>query len=434
MSIAPPPGERERRLLLLGARLEPSAGQAREIEELAASDLDWESVLFHARLHSVACLLHRHLKRYVDPDRLPGPVMAGFLGASHAAEYRNRLFAVENARLLDGFAAAAIPAIVPKGIALLDEIYGSPALRPLIDLIFLVPSERRRDVRAMFERLGYREKPPRPVDGLYRWSCPQFLFETVGAMRVQVLVLWHLVTWPRPHFWTMDGVWARARPLALSGRSARALSPEDQVLYLCLQVDNHAAFNRAALGTLSPEDLLFALWSNNRIIRFTDVYETVRRHRAQFRWDQLVERTRSAGIEGAALASLRLTNALLGATAAEEILDELTGAVSGRVGRWFAQTLVPELRTGPVSRLRETVATRLRALKPYWQVRLFRFIGLAELAFPGAAALRRKYRVRSRAAVGVLAVLHSGAAILRALGSFLFLSVAKRTAALGKGA
>jgi Uncharacterised nucleotidyltransferase len=245
------------------------------------------------------------------------------------------------------------------------------------------------------------------------------------GMRIQVLVFSHLVTWPRFHRWTMDGIWRRARPIELSGRRASVLAPEDLVLYLCLQADNHGFFNRAALPILPGEELAFAMWSNNRLIRFTDIYETVRRHGARLDWDLLVEQARSAGIQGTAHASLTLTAALLGSTAPEAVLAALDGDKGGRLRHWIGVSMIPELGANATRSPRRALGKKLAALTPYSQIRLFRFVGLAEHAFPAPLELRWKYDLRRPSAVAAMATLRGGWSLLRTLGAFLSVSIAR---------
>jgi hypothetical protein len=225
----------------------------------------------------------------------------------------------------------------------------------------------------------------------------------------------------------MEDSWYQSRETVVGGHRIRALSPEDLVLYLCLQADNHGTFNTAAVDALAAEEILFAHWSNNRIIRFTDVYETLRHYRQSLDWAQIVAGARAAGIDAAVRTTLKLTNALLGTIAPDEVCDDLRNGPEQKVRRWFAHAMVPELRGGTIGGMRRVAAASIRLLAPYWQIRLSRFIGLAELTFPSAAALRRRYRVRGRLALATVAVWHSSSSLLRTAAALLLRSLTSGT-------
>jgi len=155
----PPLGAAERRLLCNCARLEMDAAVRADTEALLRQPLDWDAILFHARLHSVGSLLHRWVKRCDDHVQTPAAARQGLLRLYHAADYRNRLFAREHLRIVEALDQAGVPVIIPKGLSLLDEVYGSLALRPLIDLIFLVPMNVTRGT----VELGFSIAPPVPI-------------------------------------------------------------------------------------------------------------------------------------------------------------------------------------------------------------------------------------------------------------------------------
>jgi hypothetical protein len=181
-------------------------------------------------------------------------------------------------------------------------------------------------------------------------------------------------------------------------------------------------FNRAALGTLEPEELLFAEWSHNRLVRFTDIHETIRHHGDALDWDAVVARARACGVEDAVRASLLLTERLLGPEVPSTALDGLSAGRRLRVRR----TLLTAARTGgrrPGGRDLIALAwARLGALR---QIELFRLIGLVEIAFPGLAALRSDHGPRSRAAILALAARHATRVVLRSVSEWLRASASR---------
>jgi Uncharacterised nucleotidyltransferase len=376
VSAVPPLGDDERRLLLDCARVELDAEREAEVRQLLSQRLDWEAVLFFARLHSVGSLLHRHVKRLGDGEAVPATARRGLLALYQRAAYRNRVFAGENAALVNAFHAAGIPVIIQKGLPVADLTYGGLALRPLIDLIYLVrPGQLSAAGEVLLEQ-GYSARATRLRKAVYDWCCPQAWFVKDDGFKVPVLVKAQLVNWAPRYRLTPDRVWADARSDSVAGSRVLVLSPVDLVLYLCVNADHHGFFNHAALGKVEPTDLLFGTWSHNRLVRFSDIHEVVRRHRDTLDWDALVERARSCRVEAAAHTSLVLTERLLGQAAPREVLDRL----SPDRGLWLRRGLMAvAAEQRPRTSGRGLRAGLWRRLGPNGQLGLMWMAGLAEM-------------------------------------------------------
>jgi hypothetical protein len=234
---------------------------------------------------------------------------------------------------------------------------------------------------------GYAAMRVRPPHAAYQWLCPSRWFLKDEDLPVLALVKAEVIdNPPRRHRFSADRIWPEARPAEVSGQPVLTLAPVDLVLYLCLQADNHGHFNRTVLGRLDPADLLFAEWSNNRLVRFADISEAIRHHRDELDWDGLVARARSCGIEDAAHASLLLAEGLLSAGIPAGVLEELSGPhPRPRLRRVLLGTV-----TRPPGRLspRRALLSGWQRLGQRRQKELIRFIGLVEVAFPGLPKLR----------------------------------------------
>ncbi len=404
-------GTEEQRLLLTCARVELDAHQAATVGGQLRRRLDWEALLFFARLHSVAPLLHRHINRQVDPEVVPAEPRRRLLALAQGTAYRNRLLAEENGLLLDALHALGIRVAVPKGLPLAERVYGSLGLRPLIDLIFLVAEGDLPRVEEALLAQGYRSKGPvRLVRAVHEWSCPSRWYVKHEGVNLEVLVQTDLVNWPAYHRLTPERVWGQARPASLGGRDVLVLSPIDLVLYLCLQADGNGYFNRAALGRTEPTDLLFGEWSNNRLIRFTDVHEAIRHHRREIDWDHLVTRARSCRIEDAVHASLRLTDRLLGSSIPASALRALATEPRPRLRRALLEAIVADPGRPSAPR---PLAFAWRRLGTRRQIDLFRLIGLLEMAFPGRRAIGADQRSDSGSRLWWLAARHAAVTLAR---------------------
>lgn len=435
----PPLREHEARVLLASGRRSIDAGVLAALASF--DDVSWETLAWYARLHSVGPLVHAAIDEGDGWRPLPAAARKAFLRLAHRSAYQQHVFGRENASLLDAFHRDGVPVIVQKGVSLAEHVYGRPALRPLIDLVFLVPEEAGQQAALAFRRSGWTLRPTGAGDMVYRWCCPQLVFEAKREFPVVALVQWNLVNWPRLHGVQMAPLFARATRTTVSGQPAMMLSPEDQVLYLCLQADNHGFFNRTALETVDPMTLLFAAWSNNRQIRFVDLFETIRHYREAIDWEVLAERALAGGVAGAVRASLMLTNALLGFSAPAQVLDQLPAGETRRLRRWVFEAVAADAldATGATTAVsahggrRAARRPRLRRLAANWlmprfQIQGGRLISLFEYCFPSRQDLRASRRGAVHASALPARIAHSAGAVTRSVSSFVSRKLGRRAA------
>ncbi|MDP8955770.1 MAG: nucleotidyltransferase family protein [Actinomycetota bacterium] len=411
---APRLGPDERRLLLACARIALTEEEAFDVAALLRRSLDWGAVLFFARLHSVASLVHRHLR---DRDDVPREVRRELLKHYQRAGYQNRLFAREHARLVDRFDAAGIRILVPKGLSVTELAYGGLANRPLIDLIYLVPASDMSRAADLLCDDGYRAGRIGPGKAVYQWSCPQLMFrKRAENLITRVLLQSTLVTWPRLHRFDSDRIWTDARHATVGQRDVLILSPVDQLIYLCLQADNHGFLNRAAIGAVDPLDLFFAVWSNNRLVRFVDIHESIRFDGAAIDWRAVVDRAREVMVADAVHASLLLTTQIAGRTVPPEVIESLRPGGRPRVRSWLLDGLSSDRFPGAVQRV---VRSRWEAVGPKGQLHLARLIGLAELAWPNPRTLATARNSQANGSLILHYAQHTGGVIFRSASELL---------------
>jgi putative nucleotidyltransferase-like protein len=390
-SPIPELGAAERELLLLCGRLELDAVQRGRLEELVTGLRDWSALVFYARAHSVASLLHLHLARTSGYENIPTAARGTLLALSHRAAYHGRCFAQEHADLVERFERAGIEAIAPKGLPLVELVYGSHALRPLIDLVYLVRPGQLHAVARLMREPGYRQLRVRALDQTPAWVCPQATLAVRREIPVTVLLIGGLGNWPRLHRLRLEELFSRSERAVVGGADSRVLSPADLVLYLCLQADNHGYFNRVALGSVDPVELLLAAWSNNRLVRFVDLRESVRLFAERLDWADVVERARAGGVAEAVHVSLGLTEALLGSVAPAGVRAELDVSRRHLLRGWLFRAVAQDRAEDERNGLERFARDRWLGRAARRQLRLARLLGLAEVAFPDLSTLRARY-------------------------------------------
>jgi hypothetical protein len=200
-------------------------------------NLNWESVLNLASYHRLLPALYTRLHDRNDvPASIQSVLSARFI--THCQ--RTMRFSAALVQVLKHFEAAGIPVIAQKGPVLAHKLYGDSAMREFGDLDVLV---RQRDVRkasAALGELGYErnlELSP-GQEKAYLRSGYEYVFGR-GAERNLVELQWNLL----PRFYavdvSVDDLFRRSVQQDFEGCRARVLSPEDQMLFLCVHAAKH---------------------------------------------------------------------------------------------------------------------------------------------------------------------------------------------------
>ncbi len=225
-------------LLLARRRLSPEL-QTRILKYLA-SPPQWPMILDRAYAHQVYPLLYRNLWRLGFPG-VPPAVQTELKSAYLANALRNQLFAEELARLLKFLGEAGIPVIPLKGVALAQSLYGDPAARVCSDIDILVPPAKVAQAIDLIPASGYRSdfndsfflkvvrRHGRHYDAVREDRGISFLLE----------LHWKLVQHSSRDRDAVRDLWAGARPQSFFGVPAFSLTPEWELLYLCIHATDH---------------------------------------------------------------------------------------------------------------------------------------------------------------------------------------------------
>jgi hypothetical protein len=408
-------GRDERQLILNCARLELHGSLRQQTEGLLQRPLAWDAVLLFTELHSVAPLLHYNLKRFDGSELIPPEARRRLLQLFHRAGYRNRHYSQALHELLEAFAEAGIPVIVLKGLSLVELIYRNLSLRPLIDLNLLIPGEALETAENVLMRMGYADVIPRPLQGFHRWLMSHVCMSRPGDFEVHLMLQWDVVNRQRIYAIDHPRLWEEAQPVRLSGCDAFILSPIDLVLYLSVQSDKSGFLNAAATHLEDPAAFVFTEWTENRLIRFTDICEVIKHYQGAIDWEVLIERARVSGIEGSIYTNLHWVTQLLGSVTDPWVLDALRPPSPRRIRKWLFEALVEQNKGA------KSVKASFRA---WWlkmhkrsQLRLISLLELLEFIFPRRDELELYYRLHSKSTVFSVYLIHVAKSLFRsALG------------------
>jgi hypothetical protein len=196
-------------------------------------------VLAIARQALATPLLHACVTRWRRPA-LQAEGRAALARAHAASARRYACLALRLEPVLSALAQAAVPAIVLKGMALADAVYGDPALRPMRDVDLLVPPSDVDRAVAVLGDAGY--DPPRTFAlDRPRRAAAMFL-PRVAAQRGLILdVHWSLTdarAGSAAAHWAA-GVHARAVPTMFGAAPAARLDATDAVVHTAVHLATH---------------------------------------------------------------------------------------------------------------------------------------------------------------------------------------------------
>lgn len=222
-------------ILCLSARCRAARGKPLDLEAaraLAADErFDWERVYRRALEERIAPLLHTVLG---GEAFAPPAVRRELKKAYLATARRNLLLFHELQAALSALNEAGVDALVLKGGALAETVYGNIAVRPLLDFDLLVRKEKAaRSIRTL-GKLGYERARVEPHAGITFRHENGVLLCKQSLIDVHLDLHWSL--FDSPHYQErlpMEWFWESGGPGAVAGRQTPVLGVEAQLLHLC---------------------------------------------------------------------------------------------------------------------------------------------------------------------------------------------------------
>lgn len=166
-----------------------------------------------------------------------------------------------------------IQLVLLKGVGLLHSVYGSIALRPMIDLDLLIDFEDIDRMKALLFELDFRDQnltPSTNPSGLF-WNESLFVGPDPG--QVQIEIHWHLIDIP---------YYARKLPTNLlversnltmvDGRECQILAADDQIIHLSI----HNCYHHQNKLDRTLVDIAYLIHKHKDDLNWTRLFDTIR--------------------------------------------------------------------------------------------------------------------------------------------------------------
>ena len=219
----------------------PPSDDSAALRATAKDVSDWARFLRVVKRHRVAVQVRHALAKAAIKMPLAIDTELEVIVKHHVR--RGLQLAAETVRLQNVLAAAGIPSLVLKGVALEQLAYGSIAAKETRDIDLLVPPERAEAAVELIERDGYTLSLPAAKLGtmqrraLVRYGREIELMHPCTKVRVELQ--WRAADNPV----LLKGIDAHAanQTVMLSeGAVVRTLAPEDLFAYLCVHGARHS--------------------------------------------------------------------------------------------------------------------------------------------------------------------------------------------------
>ena len=289
---------REAELLIASSRSSVDLPTQQHIRTLANSGPDWDRLVNLSKLHGTAPLLYRALST-ICPDVVPQELLRSLQHYYVAVVVRNARMATALVEIVGMLEKRGIPVRPLKGPALAVLAYDDITLRVFGDLDLLI---RKRDLAAAIDALIAQKfvysMSDRP-DGL---GQPERKYHTLQRRGDDFFVdlQWMIAAQDFSFSLEHESFWERTALLEVAGVKIASLSPEAILLVLCIHGSKH-------------------LWSH---LKWTcDVAELLHRH-PHLDWKWILRLSSKLGCRRMLLLGLLMSRDVLGATVADEILDQ----------------------------------------------------------------------------------------------------------------
>jgi hypothetical protein len=144
------------------------------------------------------------------------------------------------AELFDKFAAAGVDAVLLKGAALAQLLYGPGEHRPYIDLDVLVSPAHLVRAEEMLSELGYHNAHAlRGIDDVGGAVHAETWFAPAGAKPHEIDLHRWLAGARAPRDVAWDALWSRRTTIRVAGRPIPVLNRDGQALHLALHAAQH---------------------------------------------------------------------------------------------------------------------------------------------------------------------------------------------------
>jgi len=218
-------------------------------------ETEWEFFLSESAAEKIQPLLYEEL---AGKQLLPQSI-EGVLENEYQSSAQKNLFLLhELGNVINCLSQAGIEAVVLKGAALLENIYGNIAARPMLDLDLLIKKEQvPRAVQLLLEEGYHQDIEPQAGSALLYEN--ELLLLKSGIKPIQLEIHWHL--FDSPYYQrevNLDWFWEQSSSVEFGNFRGRIFRPEALLLHLFGHLALHHSDQPSILWLVDLAEVLTA--------------------------------------------------------------------------------------------------------------------------------------------------------------------------------
>jgi hypothetical protein len=294
-----------REILQLCTTTSVSAGGKVRLSQILASTVDWKYLISLAEFHGITPLISYNLNSNGISRKIPQPYLYKLNQIYNNTLFKNVILSTELAKVLSVFSQHGIPVIPLKGTVLAELLYGNPGLRTMVDIDILVKPEELPRASSLLVEMGYKQLSEEPAQTHPFHGAP---YRKEGKFPFFLELHWDLddaklVSIPR------QAIWRRVKTLKLPWGSTLVLSPEDNLLYMSIQLSKQVT----------------------QVKVLCDIAALLNKYDGVLDWGYIIESAHSWQIETVVYYSLKRAQDVLGAPVPASLAELKPGAWQWRV-------------------------------------------------------------------------------------------------------
>ena len=290
------------KLLIQCLRVEEPGQKAARVTTFSPSD--WETVMVQARQHGLTPMLAWQLSALSPAVSPPEDIRQELRQSLLVSTGRNLVLYNELGKVLRQLKQADIPVIVLKGAHLAAIVYEHLGLRMMSDIDLLVNVRDIKKSSQVLTAMDYQTDvilPGSESTHFEKHHLPDFYKPNARPIEIH----WTILNDNSPFRIEIEQVWKEAWEATIAGYPTLALSPRDQIVYLCMHTYAHSF----SLG-LRP---------------FVDLLQVSRHYQESIQWEQVKQRAQDWKASRCVFLMLYTANRLFGSPS-EAVLEVLKPA------------------------------------------------------------------------------------------------------------
>ncbi len=301
----------EDKLLLYCSRMSMNKDIMPKIKEICDHVVDWNYIMECSNKQGVSPLLYWNLSKISNIKDVPYEIMKNLEKMYYNNLARNMFLYNELGKVLNAFKRVDIDTVVLKGAFLAEQVYKNAGLRTMSDIDLLIKYKDFQKAKRELNKLMYFATVPSRTELYERFQTvlsEELSFENQNK-RIIVEIHWDIH--PPDSYYKVDinKFWNNVKSVKIASIETLTFAPEDILQHLCLHLDKHLSLPRSPPAKPLRD--------------YCDIAEVTRHYKDVINWDDLLQSSKSNGIEEPVFQSLSIANKYFGAIVPENILSKL---------------------------------------------------------------------------------------------------------------